>query len=62
MADTPLGDRMVIAVNRVVEENKLEGALVPIHHRQTEAKTATGWDQTFQPENATHATVQVRNC
>lgn len=59
MADTPLGDRTVNAVNNVAEENKLEGALVPTHHRHTVAKIAPVWDQTFQPENATLKTVQV---
>lgn len=59
MADTPLGDRTVNAVNNVAEVNKLEGALVPTHHRHTVAKNALVWDQTFQPENATLKTVQV---
>ena len=59
MADTPLGDRTVNAVNNVAEVNKFEGALVPTHHRHTVAKIAPVWDQTFQPENATLKTVQV---
>ena len=59
MVDTPLGDRMVNAVSHVVEENKLEGVPVPIHHQHTAVKTAPVWDQTSQPKNATLKTVQV---
>lgn len=40
MADTPLGDRTVNAVNNVAEENKLEGVLVPTHHQHTVAEIA----------------------
>ena len=59
------GDHTVLVQKRAEVESKLESELAPIHLQVLEERTAAGWGQVLQAENAIIRNAQVRcaiNC